>query len=68
MLWVCRDVQGQLQAACEGWLVDRAGMWQPTGNYVFLHQLEVAPGSHLHHIRRELVRQISLDQPQALGV
>ena len=68
MLTVLRDEQGRLQAACDWWLVDTVGRWTPDGQYVFLHQLEINPGVNLHTVRKSLVAQISLHEPQALGV
>lgn len=68
MLWVCRSETGALQAACDWWLVDEAGHWTPEGRYVFLHELEVSPGVNLHTLRQQMVKDISQQAPQALGV
>ena len=68
MLCVLKSETGQLQAACEWWLVDDQGRWTPEGRYVFLHHLERNPGVSLHTVRKHLVRAISLAVPGALGV
>ena len=69
MLTILRDASGRLEAACDWWLVDAQGFWQPTtGRYIFLHELEVNPGVNLHMVRRHLVEQIGGMVPGALGV
>lgn len=68
MLWILRSETGQLQAACDWWLVMEGGQWSPYGRYVFLNQLEVSPGVNLHRVRREMVQAISALAPYAVGV
>mgnify|MGYP001567820041 CR=1 FL=1 len=68
MLTVLKGEAGQLQAACDWWLVDALGHWHPLGQYVYLNQLEVSPGVNLHRVRRHLVQEIGRLAPYATGV
>jgi len=68
MLTVIRDERGALQAACDWWMVDTFGLWTPTGDYVWLNQLEINPGVNLHTVRRHLVEEIGRLVPHAIGV
>ena len=68
MLTVLRAPDGTLQAACDWWLVDEQGFWNPYGIYVYLNRLESNPGINLHTVRCFLVKEISELVPQAVGV
>lgn len=68
MLTVVRDKQGSLAAACDWWLVDEQGNWNPHGVYVYLNRLESNPEINLHRVRRVLVRDIGSLAPHAVGV
>ena len=68
MLTVVRNKHGDLLAACDWWLVDAEGRWQPqTGQYIFVHQLEVAPRVRMPTLIRALIYNIGQAAPEALG-
>ena len=66
MLTVLKDAQGQIEAACDWWLVDEAGAWTPLGRYVYVHQLEVSTGFTAAHMSR-IIREIASLAPGAIG-
>ena len=68
MLTILRDADNRIEAACDWWLVDEHGWWEPKGRYVFINQIEVNTGVNLHRLRRYLVRRIGSMAPDAIGV
>ena len=67
MLTVLKDAQGQLQVACDWWLVDVDGRWEPRGTYVYVNQLEASAGTNIRCLLPYLISEIASLAPWAVG-
>ena len=67
MLTTLRDAQDNRLACCEWWLVNERGTWTPWGEYIWVSQLEIAPGKGTKTLYQTLIQKIAQTAPKAKG-
>lgn len=65
MLTVIRDEREQIQAVCDWWPVDAIGQWNPSGEYIWVEQLELAPGINGKQMIPRIIKDIATRTPWA---